>query len=75
MQKLCLRSCTQLYIIDQDLSQDLESGCPKLAIVKYLGIQCLKRDHSIVLKISIINMYLLHLISNKASYPYTMLRE
>ena len=29
----------------QGLSQDLKTGCPKLAIVKYLGVQIFK-DHN-----------------------------
>ena len=29
---------------EQDLSQDLETGCPKLAVVKYLGIIFFKCD-------------------------------
>ena len=33
---------------DQGLSQDLETGCLKLAIVKYLGIQIFKGDHNIL---------------------------
>ena len=33
----------------QGLSQDLETGCPKLAIVKILGIQIVKGDHNIPL--------------------------
>ena len=32
---------------NQGLSQDLESGCLKLAIVKYLGVQIFKGDHNI----------------------------
>ena len=31
----------------QGLSQDLETGCLKLAIVKFLGVQILKGDHNI----------------------------
>ena len=31
----------------QGLSQDLETGCPKLAIVKFLGVQTFKGDHNI----------------------------
>ena len=31
----------------QGLSQDLETGCPKLAIVKYLGGQIFKGVHNI----------------------------
>ena len=29
------------------LSQDLETGCPKLAIVKFLGVQIFKEDHNV----------------------------
>ena len=32
----------------QGLSQDLEIGCPKLAIVKFWGIQIFKGDHNIL---------------------------
>ena len=32
----------------QGLSQDLETGCLKLAIVKYLGVQIFKGDHNIL---------------------------
>ena len=28
------------------LSQDLETGCPKLAIVKFLGLQIFEGDHN-----------------------------
>ena len=38
------------------LSQDLETGCPKLAILKFWGVQIFKGDHNI-LKILTINMY------------------
>ena len=31
----------------QGLSQDLETGCPELVIVKYLGVQLIKGDHNI----------------------------
>ena len=41
-----------MYSKDKDTiqghSQDLETGCPKLAIEKFLGIQILKRDHNIL---------------------------
>ena len=40
----------------QCLSQELETGCLKLAIVKFLGVQIFKGDHNI-LEISTINMY------------------
>ena len=39
----------------QCLSQDLETGCLKLAVVKFLGVQILKGDHYIL--ISTISMY------------------
>ena len=32
----------------QGLSQDLGTGCPKLAIVKFLGVQMFKGDHNIL---------------------------
>ena len=31
------------------LSQDLETGCLKLAVVKYLGVQIFKGDHNILI--------------------------
>ena len=34
--------------LGQGLSQDLETGCPKFAIVKVLGIQIFKGDHNIL---------------------------
>ena len=40
----------------QCLSQDLETGCPKLAIVKSLGVQIFKGDHDI-LRFQTKNMY------------------
>ena len=33
----------------QCLSQDLETGCLKLAVIKYLGIQIFKGDHNILI--------------------------
>ena len=33
----------------QSLGQDLESGCLKLAIVKYLGVHIFKGDHKILI--------------------------
>ena len=39
----------------QGLSQDLETGCQKLAIVKFLGVQIFKGDHNILISTS--NMY------------------
>ena len=32
----------------QGLSQELETGCLKLAIVKFLGVQIFKGDHNIL---------------------------
>ena len=32
----------------QGLSQDLETGCPKLATVKFCGVQIFKGDHNIL---------------------------
>ena len=34
--------------IIQSLSQELETGCLKLAIVKFLGVQIFKGDHNIL---------------------------
>ena len=31
------------------LSQDLETGCLKLAVVKFLGVQIFKGDHNILI--------------------------
>ena len=36
------------WFSQQGLSQDLETGCLKLAIVKFLGVQMLKGDHNIL---------------------------
>ena len=36
------------YIV-QCLSQDLETGCLKLAVVKFLGVQIFKGDHNILI--------------------------
>ena len=35
--------------VDQCLSQDLETGCLKLAVVKFLGVQIFKGDHNILI--------------------------
>ena len=37
------------YCLDQGLSQDFETGCLRLAIVKYLGVQNFKGDHNILI--------------------------
>ena len=44
-----LHSCSIICTCIQGLSQDLESGCLKLAIVKYLGVQIFKGDHKILI--------------------------
>ena len=36
------------FVRKQCLSQDLETGCLKLAVVKHLGIQIFKGDHNIL---------------------------
>ena len=41
----------------QGFSQDLETGCPKLAILTFLGILIFKGDHNIP-KYTTINIYL-----------------
>ena len=38
-----------LDIPDQCLSQDLETGCLKLAVVNFLGVQIFKGDHNILI--------------------------
>ena len=35
--------------VDQCLTQYLETGCLKLAVVKFLGVQIFKRDHNILI--------------------------
>ena len=35
--------------LEQCLSQDLETGCLKLAVVKFLGVQIFKGDHNILI--------------------------
>ena len=37
------------HTLQQCLSQDLETGCLKLAVVKFLGVQIFKGDHSILI--------------------------
>ena len=40
----------RLYFpLPQCLSQDVESGCLKLAVVKFLGVQFFKGDHNILI--------------------------
>ena len=38
----------KVWLRIQSLSQDLETGCPKLAIVKFLAVLYFKGDHSIL---------------------------
>ena len=33
----------------QCLSQDLENGCLKLAVVKFLGVEVFKGDHNLLI--------------------------
>ena len=40
---------TNLCTLHQCLSQDLETGCLKLAVVKILGIQIFKGVHNILI--------------------------
>ena len=37
------------YDIAQCLSRDLKTGCLKLAVVKFLGVQIFKGDHNILI--------------------------
>ena len=47
-----------LCICPQCLSQDLETGCLKLAVVIFLGVQIFKGDHNILIfQVSTTNMY------------------
>ena len=40
---------TYIYIVQQCLSQDLETGCLKLAVVKFLGVQISEGDYNILI--------------------------
>ena len=40
---------TAVFNPHQCLSQDLETGCLKLAVVKFLGVQIFKGDHNILI--------------------------
>ena len=44
-----LLSTSNSVILTQCLSQDFETGCLKLAVVKYLGVQIFKGDHNILI--------------------------
>ena len=46
-----------MYSLSQGLSQDLENGCPKLAIVEFLGIQNFKGNNVQYTQILTIHMY------------------
>ena len=41
--------CQMSGVWEQCLSQDLETGCLKLAVVKFWGIQIFKGDHNILI--------------------------
>ena len=46
-----IHTCIDAYIhkyIHQGLSQDLETGCPELAVVKFWRNQISKGDHNIL---------------------------
>ena len=49
---------------NQGLSQDLKSGCPKLTIVKYLGVQLFKADNIILRLQPCTCIYLLNMIKH-----------
>ena len=52
-----------MYIIGSasKYGQDLETGCPKLTIMKFLCVLFLKEDHNLRLKLqSFINVYFLN---------------
>ena len=38
-----------ILVCKQCLSQDLETGCLKLAVVKFWGVQIFKGDHNILI--------------------------
>ena len=42
-------SLSQQGVWVQCLSQDLETGCLKLAVVKFLGVQIYKGNHNILI--------------------------
>ena len=37
-----------MHVSGQGLSQDLKTGCLKLAVVKFLGVQIIKEDNNIL---------------------------
>ena len=38
-----------VFKIRQCLSQDSETGCPNLVVVKFLGVQTFQGDHNILI--------------------------
>ena len=38
-----------MYALTRCLSQDLETGCLTMAVVKFWGVQILKGDHNILI--------------------------
>ena len=45
-------SCLKIFVtsvVYQCVSQDLETGCLKLSVVKYLGVQIFKGNHNILI--------------------------
>ena len=44
----CASKQEALFWLDSILTKDLESGCPKLKIVKFLGVLFFKEDHKIL---------------------------
>ena len=44
-----MRALLFVYIIEQCLTQDLETGCLKLAFVKFWGVHIFKGDHNILI--------------------------
>ena len=44
----CLSARSAFSVLNQGRSQHLETGCPKLAIVKLLGIQIFKGEHNLI---------------------------
>ena len=45
---LCVTYRKHFASTKQGLSQDLEIGCPKLAIVKFNGVQMFRGDHNLL---------------------------
>ena len=45
----CKMKSVDKQSLAQCLSQDLETGCLKLAVVKFVGVKILKGDHNILI--------------------------